>query len=292
MGPQVTLLPDGRRLHLQHGPIDLVIEAWGDTAEVMAAYRQAAACFQSVLSDLVAELPLLRRGLDAGGTPPQAAGVVARRMIAACAPYRSVFITPMAAVAGAVADHVLQALLDGRDISKVYVNNGGDIAVFMGEGQQLDCGLVTDLAMPQLAGILHLTWDMRVGGVATSGAPSKGRGGRSFSLGIADTVTVLARDAAMADAAATIIANEVDLPDHAGIGRQPASLLDPDSDLGDRLVTVAVPPLAAAEIAAALAHGQAKAEELYRAGLIAGAILALQGEMRFCGTMLQPRLAA
>ena len=39
--PAASLLPDGRRLHLQHGPIDLVIEAWGPREEVALAYRQA-----------------------------------------------------------------------------------------------------------------------------------------------------------------------------------------------------------------------------------------------------------
>ena len=66
-------------------------------------------------------------------------------------------------------------------------------------------------------------------GVATSGWR-----GRSFSLGIADAVTVLAATAAAADAAATIIANAVDLPGHPAIARRPASELEDDSDLGDR----------------------------------------------------------
>ena len=69
-------------------------------------------------------------------------------------------------------------------------------------------------------------------GIATSG-----RHGRSFSLGIADAVTVLARTASQADAAATIIANAVDLPGHPAIVRCPANELQPDSDLGARLVT-------------------------------------------------------
>ena len=72
----------------------------------------------------------------------------------------------------------------------------------------------------------------RSAGVATSG-----RHGRSFSLGIADAVTVLARTASQADAAATIIANAVDLPGHPAVRRMPANELQPDSDLGARPVT-------------------------------------------------------
>jgi len=116
-------------------------------------------------------------------------------------------------------------------------------------------------------------------GVATSG-----RHGRSFSLGIADAVTVLARTAARADAAATIIANAVDLPGHAAIVRQPACDILPDSELGDRLVTRDVGPLDGNDIADALAAGEAQARQLLAAGLIEGAVLQLRGELRIVGT--------
>jgi hypothetical protein len=294
MSTQAALLPDGRRLHLQHGPIDLVIQAWGAPGEVASAYRQAVTAFQTVLPDLVSELALLRRALppDQMAVRPAAKGGVAQQMIAACWPYRAGFITPMAAVAGAVADHVLRAMLAGRDIARAYVNNGGDIALSIEPGETLDCGLVTDLLTPQLAGKMHLTSAMRIGGIATSGAPGKGSGGRSFSLGIADAVTILARDAAAADAAATVIANTVDLPGHPLIERVTASSLDPDSDLGQLLVTRSVPRLAPDEVATALERGRSVAEALCRSGMIEAVILALQGEIRLCGALLQQRLAA
>jgi hypothetical protein len=292
MAIQAALLPDGRRLHLQHGPIDLVIEAWGAPAEITAAYRQAVSAFQSVLPDLVSELPLLRQPLPATGPTPPVDGEIAQQMIAACLPYRADFITPMAAVAGAVADHILRALLAGRDLAKAYVNNGGDIALWLRAGQVLDCGLVTDLGAPQLAGAMHLSSEMRIGGIATSGAPGKGQGGRSFSLGIADAVTVLARDAATADAAATIIANAVNLPDHPMIERVPAVSIDPDSDLGERCVTVSVPYLSPEDVARALEYGRRVADDLCRSGMILAAILAFQDEFSLCGSLLQGRLAA
>jgi hypothetical protein len=294
MTMQVALLADGRRLHLQHGPIDLVIEAWGARTEVERAYRQAIAAFEDVLPGLVRELPSLRQALpmDPTAMAPVMDGAIARRMIAACWPYRQGFVTPMAAVAGSVADHILAALLADRQIVKAYVNNGGDIAVHLSAGQTFDCGLVTDLLAPHLAGSIHLTSAMQVGGVATSGAPGKGRGGRSFSLGIADEVTVLAKDAAAADAAATVIANAVDLPDHPGISRVAAVSIDPDSDLGECLVTVDVPVLAATEVAMALEHGHSAAAELCRLGQISAAVLALQGEIRLCGTLAERLRAA
>src|SRR5512134_9243 len=99
-GARAAMLPDGRRLHLRHGPIDLIVEAWGKADEIRAAYAQAISRFQTVLDELVAELPMLRRPVDSA--PPQVWGSVARRMVAACQVHTGVFVTPMAAVAGAV----------------------------------------------------------------------------------------------------------------------------------------------------------------------------------------------
>jgi ApbE superfamily uncharacterized protein (UPF0280 family) len=125
---------------------------------------------------------------------------------------------------------------------------------------------------PSLFGKVELHWMQPVRGLATSGWR-----GRSFSFGIADAVTVLADCAATADAAATIIANAVDLPGHPAVSRLPARDLAPDSDLGDRLVTHAVGKLSPEEIAAALDAGVVVAESLVRDGLIRSAALHLHG---------------
>lgn len=109
------------------------------------------------------------------------------------------------------------------------------------------------------------------------------RGGRSHSLGIADSVTVLATDAAKADAAATLIANAVDLPGHPAVTRIPARELAPDSDLGDRLVTVSVGPLTEVEEDRALGAGTEVAARMTRAGLIEAAFLVLGARMRVVG---------
>jgi hypothetical protein len=116
--------------------------------------------------------------------------------------------------------------------------------------------------------------------VATSGWK-----GRSFSLGIADSVTAFASTAAQADVAATIIANAIDLPCNPAIVRQPAAMLAPDSDLGERLVTVAVGALSEAEIDLALDAGENRVCELVRAGLIEGALLVLKNTVRVVGEM-------
>ena len=270
-GAGAARLADGR-LHLQHGPIDLVIEAWGESAEVAAAYQQASARFQNLLEVLVQELPQLRTPL--GEAYPLLRGPVARRMLAACWPHRARYITPMAAVAGAVADEILQAMLIERHLLKAYVNNGGDIALHLAEGSALTLGVVNDVNNPAIDATVRLDAAMPVRGLATSGWR-----GRSQSLGIADAVTVFAANAAAADAAATMIANAVNV-DHASISRRPARALRADSDLQDLPVTVAVGALPASARAEALARGCERANALQRQGLIYAAYLALQGEVR------------
>jgi ApbE superfamily uncharacterized protein (UPF0280 family) len=178
---------------------------------------------------------------------------------------------------------VLAALTAGRRLSRAFVNNGGDIACHLAPGARLRCGLVADLALPALDGVFALDAAAPSRGLATSGRACKGHGGRSFSLGIADSVSVLARTAAAADAAATIIGNAVDLPGHPAIARRPAHAIDPDSDLGDRLVTWDVGALAPADIAAALDAGLRVADGLRARGLIDGAVLTLRRRAALCG---------
>ena len=278
---QAVLLADGRH-HLQHGPIDIVAAAFGGAAERSLAYRQAAARFATVMAELVAELGLLRRPL--GAVPPPVEGAIARRMAAAVWPCRERYVTPMAAVAGAVAEEVLAAMTSGRNLARAYVNNGGDIALHLMPGEALRAGVVANADLPALDGSLVVTHAMPVRGIATSGWR-----GRSFSLGIADAVTVLAASAAAADAAATLIANAVDC-DHPAIRRAPASHLRDDTDLGDLLVTVEVGALPERAIGQALAQGAGHALALRRAGLIWAASLRLAGRVRTVGGLPEEHL--
>lgn len=272
MNPPVhRRLPDGR-LHLQHGPIDCIVEASGARAEVEAAYRQAVMRFEDVLDLLVAELRVLRHPL--GKERPRVNGPVASRMVDAVWPYRDRYITPMAAVAGAVADELLQALLRDRTLEKAYVNDGGDIALHLVGESRFDVGLVVDPDLASLAGDLRIEASGPVRGVATSGWR-----GRSQSLGIADSATVLARSAAAADAAATMIANAVDV-EHPAIGRRPAREVKEDSDLGTLPVTVEVGELPDDAIESALASGERVALQLRDRALIEGAVLSLKGRFR------------
>lgn len=263
---------DGRRLHLHHGPIDLIIEAFGAATERQAAYNQAVDAFQTVLGDLAIVLPDLQLPVRPGPAPRGDA--IADRMVRAVTPHANIFVTPMAAVAGAVADGMLASLIHGRRLERAYVNNGGDIAVFLHAGTTL-----TAAGGPDLNSRISLSHSAPARGVATSGWR-----GRSFSLGIADAVTVVARTAAEADVAATLIANAVDLPGHPSIQRVPASEISPDSDLGDRLITSMVGPLTDTERALALAAGMTTADAMLVRDLILGAALWCGNRHAVCGS--------
>jgi ApbE superfamily uncharacterized protein (UPF0280 family) len=275
----------GGRLHLSHGPIDVVLRAWGRPGEVRAAYAAAAARFPALLPELCDELEELRRPMADG---PVVGGPVARRMLEACRPFAEAFVTPMAAVAGAVADELLAHMTASARLERAFVNDGGDIAILVKPGHPLDIGVACEFSrgtIPAVSGAVRLDASCGIGGIATSGAR-----GRSFSLGIADSVTALAGNAAAADVAATLIANAVDI-DSPAISRRPARDLDPDSDLGELPVTVVVGTLSQGEIDTALTRGLERALDYRRRGLVKDAALSLQGAIRILAEAVQPAAA-
>lgn len=280
--------------HFQHGPIDCLMHAEGERLAVEAAFETAWGRFAGVLVELTDELAALRADLSQPGRERRNfEGPVARRMVAACLPHAAEcrFITAMAAVAGSVAEELIACFDDPR-IDRAWVNNGGDIALHLRPGHAIDVGTVADLPRAYAGrapeGRFTVDAASQVRGIATSGWR-----GRSFSLGIADAVTVLAPTASVADAAATVIGNAVDI-DSTAVRRRPANDVRDDSDLGDRLVTVGVAPLSADELGAALAAGVREAEAQIAAGRVVAAVLQLQGRVFVCGTIAvsHPSLAA
>ena len=269
-------LISGNRLHLQHGPIDLIIGADGAPEQVELAYRAAVAAFPSILPALVTQLPMLRTPLSEAAQRA-ATSSVARRMVAAVWPFLDRFITPMAAVAGSVADEMLGIMGRAATLDRAYVNNGGDIAIHLANSAIFTVGVVGDLAAPKIDARIMIGVGDGIGGIATSGWR-----GRSQSLGVADAVTVLARTAAEADAAATMIANAVDVDDPT-IRRLPAHEVKDDSDLRDLLVTVGVGQLSDEQRAKAISCGADRARQILSKNLIVAAYIQLQGKMVVIG---------
>ena len=258
--------------------MDMVIGASGQPAALAHAHQHAWERFKVILDELVQELVLLRRPVQ-GACPLH--GPIARRMWQACQPYQSGFITPMAAVAGAVAQDLIASYVrDG--VGRAWVNNGGDIALHLAPGQSVRIGLYADIARldsKELCGGIRTDGAFEVASLSpVRGVATSGWRGRSFSMGIADSVTVLARTAAQADAAATVIANAVDVHD-ARILRRPACELKDDSDLGALPATVDVPALEPALVRQALQAGVVRAQALRAAGLIWSAALVCQNQM-------------
>ncbi len=286
-GPQVTLRADGTGLHLQHGPIDLLIEADGPRHSRRAAFEAATERFHGLLAGLVDELELLRTPIVEHRRGSRPSGAVATRMVDAVRAFEAENLTPMAAVAGAVADEIAQAMGDsvidrsgstlgpgderGQTLDRWSVNNGGDISLGLRQGFTYTVGVVADPRRPSVELTIPIDAASGVTGIATSG-----RHGRSLSLGIADAVTVLATSAAAADAAATSIANHVNLGSHPAVVHAPAVELDANSDLGSELVTVDVGVLSDAEVRTALDQGLEAAEDYVSSGLVTGAILRLE----------------
>jgi len=280
MGPTSYELSQGRR-HFQHGPIDIITYAEGDPASVARAHEAAWQRFGQILPELVNELTELRQPVRGVGSLK---GPIAQSMWQACKAClieadTSAFITPMAAVAGSVAQD-LSAYYQVEGVKRAWINNGGDIALHLTEDTAVSIGLFADLSRLdeqqlrsglQTDAVFEVKYGMGISGVATSGWR-----GRSFSLGIADSVTVFAASASQADAAATMIANAVNLADPR-IVREPANALKDDSDLGEQLVTVAVPELSQDEIYEALQAGLKKARTLQQNGLICASVLSCQG---------------
>ena len=263
------------RLHLQHGPIDIIAHVDAPEEVRKRLYTSASNRFSTVLVELVTEMDLLKQPWSADLPDPK--GVIAQKM---CFAVRDsdIFVTPMAAVAGAVADEVLEAMLYEaknpdpclEEIQRMYVNNGGDIAFWLNAGESFSIGVVDNPGIPELNARVSLAYESPVRGIATSGWR-----GRSLSLGIADAVTVLAGSAATADAAATLIANDVNV-DYPGILKRPASEVKDESDLGMLPVTVDVPPLPVDQISEALKRGAQTAGNFIRTGKIEAAYLSLQ----------------
>lgn len=263
----VRVLPDGRVL-IDYGPVTMVVLAERGGAPDVELCRSAFAVVDDELRSLSGALDMLRRYPKE--VDPRELRGTARVMADAVLATGDPMLTPMAAVAGAMADAAADHLF-ANGAERAVANNGGDVAIRLREGTSINVGVCTDLASGAVARTVRLTAAHGIGGVATSGL-----GGRSLTTGIASGVTVFARRCADADALATLLADRsfIDVPT---VVRERAGAVDPDSDIADQLVVLSVGELADDERRRALGQVMREARAQHERGGMAACIATVQG---------------
>jgi ApbE superfamily uncharacterized protein (UPF0280 family) len=148
------------------------------------------------LEEYILSDPMFSATLEPHAVPSSAPRIV-RQMSAAAS---LAGVGPMAAVAGAIAQHGVEAA-ERAGCSYCVVDNGGDISMLLDREQMvgLFCG---DRRFSRLA------FRCRPGERASI-CTSSGTVGPSISFGVADAAVVAAKDACLADACATRLGNEV-----------------------------------------------------------------------------------
>ena len=262
---------------VDYGPMHMFIRASENGRPLVELAKEGAHFAMEVLADLARFLPVIKRKaqeLWVGETYPD----VVRRMIEATKKMEEPDLTPLAAVAGAVSDEVADFIFREGG-TKIIVDNGGDIAIRLREGEVARVGVKTEIDAAQPTYVMSIDSTLRIGGVATSGL-----GGRSFTKGIASAATVLSSTAALSDAAATVIGNFSNVED-ANIVRSLAEKIYPDTDIAGEWVTVKVGNLSQGKIEEALKNGLSEAYSICEKGWIKGALIALQGKVAWTDSL-------
>jgi len=262
---------------VDYGPMRMFITALENGKPLVKLAEEGAHQAIRVLEDLATFLSVIKRKsqeLEIEETFPN----VVRRMIEATMRMEELDLTPLAAVAGAASD-VVADFMFRKGGTKIIVDNGGDIAIRLRDGEVAKVGVKTEIDAKQPTYLIPIDSTMEIGGVATSGL-----GGRSFTKGIASAATVLSQTAALSDAAATVIGNFTNVED-ANIVKSLAERIYPDTDIAGEWVTVKVGNLSRDKIEEALNNGLSKAYSMCEKGWINGALIALQGKMAWTDSL-------
>ena len=259
------------QVYFDYGPVSMVVSAVRDGAGDSALCRQAAEVVEHNLRLLGQSLDMLRR-YPAQVEPGRLEGA-ARAMADAVLSTGDPYLTPMAAVAGAMSDAVADFLWE-QGAQKAVANNGGDVALRLAPGQTLDMGILYELGHGGVDRVIRLLPEHGIGGVASSGL-----GGRSLTTGVASIVTAFSSRCARADALATLLADRSYIPSPA-VHTCLASQVDPDSDIADLTVVTAVDPLTDSEKKQALRQIMEEAEAQYQRGNLRACVAAVQGMTR------------
>jgi len=263
------MLPDGAVM-AECGPMRLVISAAVGKVTQRETAVQAAETSFNYLERIARLRGVLSRRMDE--IPKDLEDSLGLQMVRSVLAVGDEDLTPMAAVAGTIADAVADYLF-ARGMTKVVVDNGGDVAVRLRRGASVRVGIRPEVGRQDISVVIAL--DSRSGswGVTTSGL-----GGRSLTRGVASAVTVIARSASVADAASTAIANASFVTDDGVIQRR-AEEIEPQTDLVGLPVTVKVAQLAQEKKIRAVSNAIKRAEALIDKDIIFGAFVAVQGEV-------------
>ena len=226
----IVKLEDQNCVMAENGPMRIVIQAWDKEKPDLEMASKAAefsfACLAQVAQnhERLKQQPFkIPEGLDP----------IPVDMMKSVMATGENSLTPMAAVAGSIADAVANWLFN-KGMSRVIVNNGGDIAIRLAENETAKVGIKTDIKNPNISHVVELSSCHPSWGINTSGL-----GGRSLTRGIASAVTAFARASSLADAAATSIANACFARDDS-IVQVMAQKIDPLTDIKAVPVTVKI----------------------------------------------------
>lgn len=261
---QSIALLDAESVLAECGPMRLVIRAWKGSKPEVDLIRQAAEISFTYLERIAGFFNELSRPFPEIQVQPQ--DDLAMEMVHSVGLIGDRDLTPMAAVAGTIADAVADWLFQ-RGSTRVIVDNGGDIAVRLVKGETVNVGVRSNIGSSTISHMIHLDSRRQTWGVTTSGF-----GGRSFTRGIASAVTVLAVSASIADSASTAIANAC-FVESKNIKQIHAERLDPNTDLSGVPVTVEVGNLSRTQLLAAFDKALHRAEDLAARGVILGALI-------------------
>jgi hypothetical protein len=271
-----TLMPYDKSIHLlqggavllECGPMRLVIDARiGKVAQPQQSVRAAEQAVR-LLEGVARAHPFLGRNYRE--LISRVADPLALKMIASVQAVGDEDLTPMAAVAGAMADAVADFLFQ-LGMTRVLVDNGGDVAIRSCDGEPVTVGIRPRVDRADISHVVILGPERTAWGVATSGF-----GGRSLTRGVLDAATIVAADACIADAAATAVANASCIADNAVV-RKPAEALEPHTDIAGLDVTLRIGGLAEESKQKAVDQAMHRAEQLIANGIILGAFVACQG---------------
>ena len=272
----IGLLEDGSVV-VDSGPMLVTILALKDGRPNPALGELGAEKALSLLEDLARFKPIICQNISCVENNAHYPDVV-KKMITSAKQVGDQTVTPLIAVAGAVADEVADFVFNkDTGVSKVIVNNGGDIALRLRNEQNVKVGIRTDVCRKSWSYVLNMDSSSNIGGIATSGF-----GGRSFTKGIATAAVAVATNASLADVTATLLGNATNV-DSPLIERQLAEDVYPATDIRGHWVTTKVGAISESEIEEAIENGFAKAREFQDKRLILGALIALRQQVRIIG---------